>query len=108
MLYPLQIGHLFVHRQQSLYYNTTDLVFYYRNIRPHFFHLPKQTPQRPLMSNIVFSEILIVDKCRVALIYGVVCEMHASIAVVGLIGWLVGGCSQTGQALFVYVYGKRL
>lgn len=55
------------------------------------------------MTDIILPEVFIMDKVGIVLVDGVVGEMHASVAVVGVVRWLVLGGCQAGQALFVDV-----
>ncbi len=60
------------------------------------------------MADIVFSEIFVVNKVGVALVDRVVSQVHAAVAVVAFVGWLVLGGGQASEALPVDVNREGL
>jgi hypothetical protein len=60
------------------------------------------------VADIVFSEIFVVNKVGVALVDRVVSQVHAAVAVVAFVGWLVLGGGQASEALPVDVNREGL
>jgi hypothetical protein len=60
------------------------------------------------MTNVVFSEIFVVDEVGVALINRIVSQVHAAVAVVAFVGRLVLGGGEAGEALPVDINREGL